>query len=269
MLNRNVSSTTASRHWLQWSIVLGMTLLVSACGGGGGNSSGTATMTNASPGGIWTGTESTTGLSITGIVDEAGAFHFIRSDGVQYVGNAHTSGDAISGTFNGYTPFGGTFADGSTQGSGTLSGTIQERVSISITTQFQTANGTSANGTLSLTFNTLYDVASALATISGNYTDPNSGDVISITSSGAATWQDAATGCVGNGSISIINATYNAYLVQFSYGNCTGGAAILNGVQFSGLGTLDNAVSPEQAIVGVTGQTNGTTYAQVLTLNRS
>jgi hypothetical protein len=243
-------------------------ILMTACGGGGSTSSG-GTTPNASPGGIWNGTESSTGLAITGIVDEAGEFHFIRSDSTQYVGTASTAGNAISASFDGYTEVGTTFADGSTHGTGSLSGTIQERTSISSTTQFTTDAGTSSNGTLSLTFNSLYNLASSLATISGNYTDPNSGDVISITGAGAVTWQDAATGCVGNGTISIIDAAYNAYRVQFSYASCTGAAAVLNGVAFSGLGTLDNTVSPEQAIVGVTGQANGATYAVVLSLNRS
>jgi hypothetical protein len=254
------------------SLILACTaaVLISACGGGGSTSTGIGGMTiNVSPGGIWTGTESSTGLAVTGIVDEAGEFHFIRSDGTQYVGTATTTGTAISATFDGYTPFGTTFADGSTHGTGTLSGTINERASISITTQFRTDKATSTSGTLSLTFDSLYFFASSLATISGNYTDPKSGDVISVTGDGVVNWQDASTGCVGNGTISIINGTYNAYRVAFTYGNCMGGASVLNGVQFSGLVTLDNKLNPVQAIIGVTGQANGTTYALVLTLNRS
>jgi hypothetical protein len=122
---------------------------------------------------------------------------------------------------------------------------------------------------LSLSFNSLYNTASSLATISGNYTDPSSGDVIAINSNGAITWQDPATGCVGNGTVSIIDATYNAYRVQFDYANCTGQAAVLNGVQFSGLASLNTTASPQQAVAGVTGQAGGVTYSIVITLNRS
>jgi hypothetical protein len=260
----------AKALWRNLILACTAAVLNSACGGGGSTAADIGGMTiNALPGGIWSGTESNTGLSVTGIVDEAGEFHFIRSDGTQYVGTATTSGAVISASFDEYAPFGTTFADGSTHGMGTLSGTINERVSISSATQFRTDKGTSSAGTLSLTFDSLYNFASSLATISGNYTDPKSGDVISITSSGVVTWQDASTGCVGNGTISIISAPYNAYRMQFTYGDCTGGAAALNGVQFSGLVTLDNKLNPVQAIVGVTGQANGTTYALVLTLNRS
>jgi len=81
--------------------------------------------------------------------------------------------------------------------------------------------------------------------------------------------QDPNTQCVVNGTVSIINASYNAYRVQYSYANCTGSAATLNGVQFSGLGTLDNTVSPERAIVGVTGQSGSTKLAIVWSLPRT
>jgi hypothetical protein len=259
----------AKALWRNLILACSAAVLISACGGGGSAADIGGMTINALPGGVWSGTESNTGLSVTGIVDEAGEFHFIRSDGTQYVGTATTTGTVISASFDGYAPFGTTFADGSTHGMGTMSGTINERASISTTTQFRTDKGTSSTGTLSLNFDSLYNFASSLATISGNYTDPKSGDVISITSSGVVTWQDASTGCVGNGTISVISAPYNAYRVQFTYGDCTGGAAALNGVQFSGLVTLDNKLNPVQAIVGVTGHANGTTYALVLTLNRS
>src|SRR5665213_2712223 len=239
------------------AVILSLTAL-SACGGSGTSSTARSTPTvNALPGGMWTGGDSVSGLGITGIVDEAGDFHFIRSDGTQYVGTAATSGNAISANFAGFTEFADAFADGSTHGTGTLMGTIAQRSSINATTQFLTDDGTSTSGTITLTFNSLYNAGSSLAAISGNYTEPTSGDVISVTTGGALSWQDAASGCVGNGMISIINANYNAYQVQFKYGGCTGQAAVLNGVQFSGLATLDNSESPEQALIGVSGQGGG------------
>jgi hypothetical protein len=81
--------------------------------------------------------------------------------------------------------------------------------------------------------------------------------------------QNPSNGCVLNGTVSIINASYNAYRVQYSYASCQGQEAVLNGVQFGGLATLDNTASPERAIVGVTGQSGGTKYAIVSVLNRS
>jgi hypothetical protein len=249
------------------AVMLSLAVL-SACGGSGTSSTNGSTPTaNALPGGIWTGGDSVSGLGITGIVDEAGDFHFIRSDGTQYVGTATTSGNSISASFGGVTQFGTAFADGSTHGTGTLMGTIAQRSSITASTQFTTDGGTGTSGSISLSFNSIYNAGSSLASISGNYTEPTSGDIISVGTGGALSWQDAASGCVGNGMISIINATYNAYQVQFSYGNCTGAAAVLNGVQFTGLATLDNTVSPEQALVAVSGQGGGLNYSLVLVLN--
>jgi hypothetical protein len=257
---------SALRTFTRVALAMSLCLL---CACGGGSSGGGGSTTNASVGGIWAGTDPVSGLEIVGLVDEAGEFHFIRSDGAQYVGNASVSGNSVTASYDGYTPLGSAFPDGSTHGTGTLSGTVTERVSISGTTQFMTAAGSSQGGALSLSFNSLYNTPSSLATISGNYTDPSSGDVISINGDGAITWQDPATGCLGNGMISIIDATYNAYRVQFDYANCTGQAAVLNGVQFSGLAALDTTGSPQQAIAGVTGTAGGVTYSVVITLNRS
>ena len=244
-------------------------VLLASCGGGGGYGGGNTSPppANASPGGIWNGTESVSGLQVTGLVDESGDFHFIRSDGVQYVGAAVTSGNSITANINGYTPFGTTFPDGSTHGTGTVSGTISARVSITANTSFTTDKGTVTNGTLNLTFNQLYNQPSSLATIAGNYTDTSSGDTVSIDAAGVITAQDPNTGCVINGNVTIINASYNAYGVQITYANCVGAAAVLNGVTFNGLATLDTNTNPVQAIAGVTGSAGGVSYAIVYALN--
>lgn len=256
---------------LRYALLSTSVFVMNTCGGGGSSSdSGTTTTTaNASPGGIWRGTESVTGLEILGLITESGKFHFIRADGVQYVGTASTSGSSISANFEGFTPFGMSWSDGSTHGTGSTSGTIQARSSITGTTQFRTDAGTATNGTGNLTFDALYDRASSLETLSGNFMDSTTGVVVTVNSNGSAFAQNPATGCVMNRSVSIINASYNAYRVEFSYASCHGQAAALNGVQFSGIATLDNTVSPERGVVGVTGQSGGTRYAVVSTLTRS
>lgn len=250
------------------TLALSLSAVLSACAGGG-SSNGGSPIPNASVGGVWEGTDPISGLAMVGLADEEGEFHFLRSDAVQYVGTASVSGASVSAGFDGYTQLGLTFPDGSTHGTGSLSGLVIERVSIIASTQFRTDAGKSSSGSMSLVFNAIYNTPSSLATISGNYTALLTGDVISINSNGAVTWQDPLTGCVGNGTVSIINATYNAYRVRFDYANCKGPAAVLNGVQFSGLATLNTTASPQQIIAGVTGQAGGTTYSVVFTLNRS
>jgi len=246
-------------------------LTLSACGGGGGNGGSDIItpppVTNASPGGIWRGTESTTGLQVVGLVDEAGEFHFIRSDDVQYVGTATVSGNSVSANFDGFTQVGTVFTDQSTHGTGTVSGTVAARSSLTLNTQFKTDAGTSTSGSLNLTFDTLYNRASALATIAGNYS--SNGSVVTVNSDGSIFSQSPTTGCVVNGTVSIISATYNAYKVQFSYASCTGQSAFLNGLQFSGMATLDNTQSPEDAIVGATAKSGNVEYAVVLNMSRT
>jgi hypothetical protein len=58
--------------------------------------------------------------------------------------------------------------------------------------------------------------------------------------------------------------------VQFSYENCQGQYASLNGGQFTGLAALNTYVNPAQVIVGVTGQPAGQPmHALSFTLNRT
>jgi hypothetical protein len=238
-------------------------LAVAGCGGGDG---GGSLVTTASPGGIWAGTDSATGLTVKGLVDESGNFHFIRSDLSQFAGKANTSGNTLSANFEGFTQVGTAFEDNSTHGTGTLSGTVTARVSLALTYQFTTDGGTASGGTLNLSYSSLYDVDSSLSAVSGNYTDPSSGDTVSVSGSGAITSQDATTLCVVNGQLSIINAMYNAYDVTYQYANCIGTAAVLNGVPFSGLATL-NTSSPAQLIIAVTGMVGSTKLALVLSLD--
>ena len=258
------------RRTQHFSAVCLISIILVACGGGGGGGSTQqqSVPPNAAVGGIWSGTDSVSGLTIIGLVDEQGAFHFIRSDGVQFVGTATTSGTTVNANFEGYAEFRTPLSDGATHGKGTLSGTMQQRASLTASTQFTTDKGTNSNGSISLTFNPIYYHSSyQLKTISGNYTDPVSGDVISVSDSGVMSWQDPASSCVGNGTVSVINASYNVYQVTFDYASCQGPAAVLNGVQFQGLATVDATKEPTQVIIGVTGTAAGVYYSVVFTLN--
>lgn len=256
--------------------------LISACGGGGGGSASVTTPPppppNASPGGIWAGTESVSGLQVTGLVDEAGDLAFVRSDGATYFGTAAVTGSSLSANIDGFTPPGTAYADGSVHGTGTLSGTLVARTSANLTTKFTTDSGGVTNGTLNLTFNAVYNSASSFAALAGNFTDgsmlcvrgvctPSS--AITIHSDGTIFAQDAGTGCVINGSLSIVNAAYNAYKVSLTYQSCTGVSAVLNGATLSGLATLDTASNPQRVIAAAEGKINGTTYGVSYVLTRS
>jgi hypothetical protein len=252
----------------------GVAFLLASCGGGGstiggGTNGGGGSSGNASPGGIWRGNDSVSGLQVTGLVDESGNFHFVRGDGVQYVGTTVVTGTSLTANFDGIVPVGFVFGDGTHHGTGSLTATIQARQTISASTKFQTDSGTSSTGTLNLTFDALYNRASSLTTLSGNFTNASNNVVLTVGSNGTLFSQDATSGCVLNGSASLINASYNLYKVQFDYASCAGQTSVLNGVTLTGFATLDNTVLPERIIAGVTGQSGNITYSVVLQFNRT
>lgn len=226
--------------------------------------------TTASPTGVWGGTDAVTGDSVVGYIDAAGQATFIRGDGTQFVGSVQVSGSTLVATVDGFTKFPTTFSDNSTYGIGTLNGSVSTGASLTASLSFTTNGGTAVTGTWSLTFNSLTNTGSSLSTLAANYTDNVSGTVISISSDGVMSGQNAANACVLNGTVTISNSAYDIYEVAYSYANCTGADAVLNGVQFTGLAVLNSSVSPAQLTVATTGTaTSGDKYGLVATLNAS
>jgi hypothetical protein len=103
--------------------------------------------------------------------------------------------------------------------------------------------------------------------IAGIYSDAATGTVVTINSNGDVFTQDANSGCVINVIPYIIEATYNVYRVQVSYANCQGAAAALNGVTLNGSATLQDTISPQRVIAGVT-SAGSAKYAIAYTLIR-
>ncbi len=199
---------------------------------------------NASPGGICSGIDGATGVTVLGLVTESGECHFLRDDGTQYFGTLSVRNTTVSGSFTGVTALGSTFQDGSFTGTGTYPGVVQQRSTLNGMTAFTTSAGLASNSTVNLSFLARYNRAPSLATIAGNYRDPSTGAVINANASGAVFSQEPFTGCIVNGTVSIIDARYNAYRVEYSYSGCMGAASLLNGTTTRGLGTLDNSLGP-------------------------
>ena len=240
------------------------------------NASTSSTTGTAS--GIWSGTDSASGEQLTGLINANGLADFMRSDGVQFIGTAQTSGTTLDIALDGYTQYGYEFSDGSTFGTGTFSGTFSSGSTISGSLQFTTEDNSTLTSTWSLTFDSLYNTASSLETISGTYTDdiaavsdgvdPLSGSSVTISSSGALYAQGSTDGCVANGTITVTNASYDLYQVSYTFANCAGSYAVLNDVQFTGLVELNTRASPEAMIIAATGEaTTGAYYGIVSDLS--
>ncbi len=240
------------------------------CNGDLGSSGSSSSGTAASAAGIWSGTDSATGLTLTAFVNSSGQADFFRSDGAQFVGTAQVSGTTLQVALGGYTQFQSQFDDGSSYGVGTFNGTVSTGSSINGTLIFTTSNGTASTSTWSLTFDSLYDTASSLGAISGDYTDssaavsdgvdPLSGASVTISSAGVLYGQGSANDCVLNGTVTDGNSSYDLYEVSYTYENCTGTYAVLNAVPFTGLAEINAKTSPAQILMTAQGESSASVY---------
>jgi hypothetical protein len=228
------------------SVLLFVTAALVSCGGG--STPTPNPIQGVSPGGIWHGTDSASGLAITGLVDETGSGDFMRGDKAVFQGQVSTSGsNSISVDADGYPQSSVGFPDGSKHGIWMVTGTIQERQSISTTTKFTTDAGTSTQGTLDLTFDALYNRPSSLGTVAGAYSV--GAGFLTIAADGSISGHEPTIGDY-SGQISVIDPAYNLYRVQLTLSGLFVG---------NGLATMDDTASPSRLmIVGLYAQSGGT-----------
>ena len=220
------------------------------------------------PFGIFTGTDSS-GDAVTAIINTGDSAVFISASKnsagqlvyTQYTGLVAGSQSPIDGTLHGYPQALQTFADGSNFGIGTLGGLVTTNTSITGTFAFTTTANTTSSTVWTLTFDSIYNAAGTLSAIAGNYSDatlddPSDGATVSITASGAVTAQAPATGCALTGQLSASTESNDIYTVTLSYASCTGAAAALNSIQFTGFAILNTSVSPAQVTIAVTGESS-------------
>jgi hypothetical protein len=225
----------------QIALVLIGTLTAVSCGGG---SSGQSPVQGVSPGGIWRGSDSASGLSVTGLIDESGSADLIRADNAQFVGQMSATDSGVTGSGEAFAQADGTFPDGSTHGQWSISGSIQERQAITAQLTFTTDNGTETKGALDLTFDPLYEQPSSLATVAGSYVPVGGGFQLYVGTDG--TLQLSELICEISGQLSVINPAYNLYHVHMIT-TCDNG---LN-TDASGVATLDDTLTPEQLLMGL------------------
>jgi len=244
-----------------------------------GHSSPNTATDQQNPFGIFSGTDSA-GNAVTAIIDTSSSAVFIsatkNSAGqlvyTQYTGLVSGLQSTIDGTLHGYPQALQEFADGSNFGIGTLGGLVTTNTSLSGTFEFTTTNNTTSTTVWMLSFDSIYSTAGSLTAIAGNYSDatlddPADGATVSITASGAMTAQAPATGCALTGQLSASTESNDIYPVTLSYASCTGPAASLNSIQFTGFAILNTTVSPTQVTIAVTGETSSrTNYGVVMAL---
>jgi hypothetical protein len=232
------------------------------CGGGSLGTTSTQPVT-ASAAGIWSGTDSATGLALSGLINPEGYAVFIRADGVQYSGTAQVTGSTLAASLAGVTQFPSQFTDGSGYGVGTLNASVVTGSALNGTLNFTTAANTVIASTWNLAFSSLYNSGSSLGSLAGtsglyaesaSSTDALHGAVLSINAQGVLFAQNPNDGCVLSGQALAKDPAADIYEVSYTYASCSGPYASLNGVHFTGLATLESNQSPAVLLMSVTGQ---------------
>lgn len=230
---------------------------------------------NASPGGIWVGTDPISLTPVLGLVAETGELFFNAggaiNGGVYYVGQFTVDGNTINADIDAIAMQSSHYPDSATWGMGTLGGQIIERTSIDGGVTVNTypappAEGHTYSNSLSLTFSSQYNRASSLATIAGNY-GPSS-LALTISADGVLFAQDAVTGCVINGAITTIDTRFNMYAVTLSTMNCAAELGVPDGAQLKGLATLNNSQVPEYVLIRVADTVSAMKSAMTIAENR-
>jgi hypothetical protein len=85
-----------------------------------------------------------------------------------------------------------------------------------------------------------------------------SGSVLSIAADGATFMQDATTGCITNGKVSVMVSRSNLYRVTVQHDSCTGPEAVLNGVNFGGFALLDDSGTTDALVAATIGYIGNT-----------
>lgn len=196
--------------------------------GGGSSSSGDGTgspVTHASPGGFYTGTvtSNVTGqtMNVAGLVSEDGEARFVSDEGYQYVISLSVHGNELSGSLRGYAPQGMVFVNGQSLTTGTITGSVSERSSL--TGGFSAAGGDT--GSFSLSYDgTAYERASSIGLLEGlwGYQLSNGYSLsVSIGSNGEVFGQDS-DGCVYSGEVRTIDTQFNLYRLNLGVTLCGG-----------------------------------------------
>jgi hypothetical protein len=205
-------------------------------GGGGGGTTTPPTGATITPSGIWDISDTVNGKPVTAVALIAAGQYFSLASA-----DAFGCGDITGGTYA---------VDASTfTGSGVLV-TLNNCVSPNGVGYLPyTLNGYMTGAELQLSFDVdgvllptlgatmdpLYNEASSLTKLVGNWDD--GGNTLTINADGTF-FEQQASGCVVNGTYSIIDPTHNLYGVAFEITNCSSSIA---GIEFKGLGYIDDS----------------------------
>jgi hypothetical protein len=248
------------------SLIL-VTLALAGCGSGSSSPAVAvvpAAATNESAGGFWVGTDSDD-QAVIAVVSEGGLFYFLDGRFETGFGLLNViNGDFVHGVFQPPLEPGVEFPLEVSTNECKVSGTVSERDFMTLDVQCKTEENQQVLTTLDLNYDIRYERDSSLASIAGDY-GYTAGMVLSVDTIGSVFGQDAITGRVIDGQVTVINPEYNLYDVEWSEVCCVGGDTELVARVFSGFALLDNSVNPEQLIIAVSRpRDNSAAYLSVI-----
>jgi len=164
--------------------------MMTACGGGGGDSAPAPILPNQSANGVWSGTlvDNINGtFALDCLIYDGDIIAISEEAGRIYRGTYTVSGNNLAGNVNAYE-IGGGLVD-----SGTMNGTVVEEVSLTATFQSQ-----ATTGSISVTFDQVYNRDSALSYVEGTWTEVDGTYSMNLTiaATGGITGSDSIRGGV-------------------------------------------------------------------------
>jgi len=230
-------------------------IALTACGDTSVPISENGYLDDCSAGGIWRAADGTVAL-----IDEDHRTHLVRPDGTQFVGDVigvrYNKRDCLSdrekSELHVVLPMGVALPDGSLSGRGKVdAGWVKRSGQLQLTADVKTSGGGIYPVAFLGTYDSLHASGSSRATIAGSYrsTAGPESEVLTIDSAGRMFSQNAATGCIINGTIDPVDSRYDVYRVTLNYSACQGVWSSLNGLPVKGLSTYDGGKIPAELLL--------------------
>lgn len=197
--------------------VLCLSVVVSC---GGGSDSSPSPVVNENPEGIWTGTftESGMGTYVVDMLVYNGEIIGLSTDASAiFVGTYTVSGNSITADVKAYAIGGGPYA------TSVITGTFSEQSQFDATfSSTYISSGTTSTGSITLTYDSIYDRSSSLAMLEGTWSETDGAYTITadVDAFGSLSGTDTA-GCGYSGVISILDPNKNLYGIDIDVSTCS------------------------------------------------
>ena len=228
-------------------LAMAAALVLTACGGGGGDSTPISTVVNASAEGFWTGPSSTGTTVQLAVLENGETWGF------------YTSGNILAGALYGATTSNGTAISGSgrdfnfvsrTVTAGTYSGSVSPKSTLSVTT--------SAGIKFTGSYSSAYDQPASLSSLAGTYsgfavTGSTAAQSTPVTISASGNITAGGAGCAATGTASPRATGKNIFDVSIAFNGSAcalGSGTLTKGIAYFDTGTrqiLAMALNPTKS----------------------